>query len=123
MRIRRPTQSRPRGLQIGCSAALTGLTIGLIGCASAAAPDTKAAADPSWRAERIEALRRAIAEDHASLEDLIAQPRQPEPAPQLHRDPELRAIAERLSDHQRELARLEALARSMTQSMTQKAVR
>ena len=115
MRIRRASESRPHGLQIGRSLALTGLAIGLMGCAAGAAPDTRAAADPSWRAERIETLRRAIAEDHASLEDLITQPRQPEPAPALHRNPEIQAIAERLADHQRELAQLEALARSMTQ--------
>ena len=119
MKIRRPTRSRPRGLQIGWQAALTGLAIGLMGCATEAVTDTRAADDPSWRAERIEVLRRAIARDHTSLEDLIVQPRQPEAAPPLHRDPEVQAIAERLSDHQRELARLEALARSTTRKALQ----
>jgi len=113
MRIRRPTDRHPRGLQTGRSLALTGLAIGLMGCAPGAAPDTQTAANPSWRAERIEALRHAIAQDHASLENLISQPPQPEPAPGLHSDPEIRAIAERLSDHQHELAELEDLARSM----------
>jgi hypothetical protein len=109
-----------------------GLAIGLLGCATEAAPDPRAA-DPSWRGERIQVLRRAIAEDHATLEDLITRPPQPESATQLHHDPELKAIAERLSDHKRELARLEALALSMPQNtmpqstmpqrMTQKARR
>jgi len=112
MRIRRPTESRPHGLQIGRSRALVGLAIGLMGCASGAAPEDRADADPSWRGERIEALRRAIAEDHASLEDLVTQPRQPEPAPELYRNPEIQVIAERLAEHQRELAQLEALAQS-----------
>ncbi len=56
---------------------------------------------------RIEELRQAIARDHATLEDLISRPRGADEI-RLHVDPELRTIATRLTEQERELERLES---------------
>jgi len=84
-----------------------------LGLACAAAPppaDTAAEHDPAWRAERIETLRQAIAKDHASLEAHVTRTPNDQDPP-LYDDPELRAIAARLTGQEEELERLEALQR------------
>lgn len=75
----------------------------LLGCRSPA-PDP-ALTDPTIRAARIEALEEAIAADHATLEDLISRPGAGEARP-IHEEPEVRLIGERLTNQERELARL-----------------
>jgi len=61
--------------------------------------------DPQARATRIEALRTAIDKDHRTLETLITQPGQAADA-SLHANPELRAIAVRLTEQERLLREL-----------------
>ena len=64
--------------------------------------------DATLRAARIEALRHDIERDHRTLEDLITRPGQAADA-SLHEDPELRAIATRLSEQERLLETLLAM--------------
>ena len=78
---------------------------------SSSETDDPSTSDPRLREERIEQLRQAIDRDHATLEDLITRPGV-EDGPQLHDDPELRAIAARLSEHERALERLETAAKA-----------
>jgi hypothetical protein len=81
----------------------------LSACSLFGSTDADRAPDLGTRAERIQALRQAIAADHADLEDLITLPRE-DGTPDPHLDPELRTIANRLGENERELARLQALA-------------
>jgi hypothetical protein len=62
--------------------------------------------DPAERQAQIETLRAEVAEDHARLETMISEERDPEATP-VHRDPEMRAIAERLAERAAALERLE----------------
>jgi len=62
--------------------------------------------DPAERQARIEALRAEVAEDHARLETMISEERDPEATP-VHREPEMKAIAERLAERAAALERLE----------------
>jgi hypothetical protein len=78
--------------------------------ASPEAPDP-ALSDPQLRAERIEELKQSIDRDHATLEDLITQPRTEDGVP-LHDNQEIRAIAARLTQEQNALDRLEAAAKA-----------
>lgn len=71
--------------------------------------DDPTASDPQSREERIEELRQAIERDHVTLEDLITRPLAEADAP-LYDDPEMRAIARRLTEQVRALERLEAAA-------------
>ena len=64
--------------------------------------------DPQWRAERIAVLEQAIDQDHEALQNLISEPRQADDS-KLHEDPEMRAIAGRLTAQVGELDRLKAL--------------
>jgi hypothetical protein len=70
-------------------------------------PGIGLANDPERRALRIEELRQAIARDHSTLEDLISRPRGADEI-RLYVDPELRTIATRLTEQERELERLES---------------
>ncbi len=64
--------------------------------------------DPALRAARIESLRSEIERDHRTLEDLITQPGQAADA-SLHDHPELRAIANRLTEQERLLEAILAM--------------
>jgi hypothetical protein len=72
-------------------------------------PEDPALSDPTLRAARIEELRQAIKQDHETLEDLITRPGA-EWNTALHEDPEMRAIAARLTRQKHALDRLEAAA-------------
>ena len=114
--FRRPMQGRERRARVlGLAASLAlGLAIGVVGCAKSTSSSRASITDPQLRAERIEALREAIARDHVRIEQLIVQPRE-EDATNLHRDPEIRVIAKRIEAHRRELDRLEAEAEESPQ--------
>lgn len=89
-----------------CAAAL--LSIAGFGCfGSSPEPEDPALSDPRLRSARIEELRAAITQDHVALENLITRPGA-KWSSTLHEDPEMRAIAARLSEQERELERLEA---------------
>jgi len=91
-----------------CAAAL--LSIAGFACfGSSPEPEDPALSDPQLRSARIEELRAAIAQDHVALENLITRPGA-EWNSALHEDPEMRAIAARLSDQENDLERLEAAA-------------
>ena len=88
--------------------------VGLLVCVAAAAclggpddPDADVAHDPQLRAERIQNLREAIDQDHAMLQDLISEPRTEEEQ-QVYEDPQVRAIAARMTEQVRRLERLKA---------------
>jgi hypothetical protein len=57
------------------------------------------------RAERVETLRRAIAEDHETLQTIVSTERG-EQAPPIYAEPAVQAIARRLGPHEDELTRL-----------------
>jgi hypothetical protein len=76
-------------------------------------PDDEIANDPERRAERIVELRAGIERDHAVLQDLISRPRAADEAP-IYDDPEVRAIAARMTNQVDTLERLEAAARGET---------
>ena len=57
------------------------------------------------RAERVEALRRAIAEDHETLQAIVSAERGEQATP-IYAEPVVQAIARRLGPHEDELARL-----------------
>lgn len=63
--------------------------------------------DPAARTARIEALRKEIARDHATLEDLITSTELNDQV-QLHDNHEMRAIAYRLTEQVQALADLKA---------------
>jgi len=88
------------------------LTLTGLACSGARpeAPDP-ALSDPKLRAERIEELKASIDRDHATLEDLITQPRTEDGVP-LHDNQEMRAIAARLTEQQVSLDLLEAAAKA-----------
>ena len=89
-----------------CAAAL--LSIAGFACfGSNPEPEDPALSDPRLRSARIEELRAAIAQDHVALENLITRPGA-EWNSALHEDPEMRAIAARLSEQERDLEQLEA---------------
>ena len=91
-----------------CAAAL--LSIAGFACfGSSPEPEDPALSDPQLRSARIEELRAAIAQDHVALENLITRPGA-EWNSALHQDPEMRAIAARLSEQEHDLERLEAAA-------------
>lgn len=72
--------------------------------------------DPASLAERIDSLREAIARDKAELREQLVTPVS-EDGPPPAEDPELRAIAMRLPDMQRELRMLER-SRARTENAT-----
>jgi hypothetical protein len=89
-----------------CAAAL--LSIAGFACfGSNPEPEDPALSDPRLRSARIEELRAAIKQDHVALENLITRPGA-EWNSALHEDPEMRAIAARLSEQERDLEQLEA---------------
>jgi hypothetical protein len=109
-----PAAPRRRG-PVFSFASLLWLTaqVGLA-CAGAPAPsDAAAEHDPAWRAERIATLRQAIEKDHATLEAHVTRARDDQDPP-VYEDPELRAIAARLTGQEDELERLEALQHEAT---------
>ena len=57
------------------------------------------------RAERVETLRRLIAEDHETLQAIVIKERGEQATP-IYAEPAVRAIARRLGPHEDELARL-----------------
>jgi len=104
--------SEPRARRGACAAgamATLGLSMVVSACSLFGSGEAPIATEPLTRAERIQALRQAIAGDHENLEDLITQPRD-DGTTDPHLDPEIRTIANRLGENERELARLEALA-------------
>jgi hypothetical protein len=105
-----PEQFTRWGPAFARSIAVLCLAVVFSACSLFGSGDAAPAPAPGTRAERIQELRNAIAGDHANLEDLITQPRE-EGAPEIHLNPELRTIADRLGENERELARLVALAR------------
>lgn len=111
-RARTPLSKRtwPTASRVACFS----LAVGLTACSLFGPPINEMPLSPGARAERIDALRELIARDHASLESLITQP-QENGKPDLHQDPAVRTIATRLAEHERELARLETLAREEVQ--------
>ncbi|MCB9724505.1 MAG: hypothetical protein H6748_10715 [Spirochaetaceae bacterium] len=97
----------PRTLRPTLAVALwLGLAL-VLGCRGADRSSGAAARRESERAARRAALESSIAEDHATLEALVARPRD-EGDPPLYDDPTLRAIAARLSENERALAALRA---------------
>jgi len=106
----RPGAPRRRG-SVAPVAFMLVLMLGGVACLGrSVTPESPALHDPSLRAARIEELRGAIARDHATLEQRITQSRSEQDGA-LHADPEIRAIAARLSAQEQELERLEALQR------------
>ena len=101
--------SRPfQGLALPLLLAL--LAVSVLACLGAGPdPLDPALSDPDLRAARIEELKLAIAQDHATLEDMISRP-DVEDAVSLHDDPQIRTIAARLTDNERALNRLEEAA-------------
>jgi hypothetical protein len=89
-----------------CAAALISIA-GFACFGSSPEPEDPALSDPQLRSARIEELKAAIARDHVALEDLITRPGA-EWNSALHEDPEMRAIAARLSEQEHDLERLEA---------------
>jgi len=84
------------------------ISIAGIACfAGSPEPQDPALSDPILRKARIEELRQAIKKDHETLEDLITRPGV-EWNTALHEDPEMRAIADRLTEQEHALERLEA---------------
>jgi hypothetical protein len=105
-------KSEPRARRGACAAAAIatlGLSVVASACSLYGSGEPTVAPEQLTRAERIQALRHAIAGDHENLEDLITQPRE-DRTTDPHLDPETRTIANRLGENERELARLEALA-------------
>ncbi len=95
-RARRPIATR---------VAIVLLSIAAMACHGARAEPQDA--NPSTRGERIAELRQAIDRDHATLEALITRPVAEDDGP-LYEDPEMRAIAARLTTQVNALERLEA---------------
>jgi hypothetical protein len=91
----------------GCVAAVILSIVGLACFGAKPEPEDPALSDPTLRAARIEELRQAIKQDHETLEDLITRPGA-EWNTELHEDPEMRAIAARLTSQKHALDRLEA---------------
>lgn len=115
-----PTQSTPgtataeavqtHGVATRSTASGAALLLSIAGFAcfwSTPEPEDPALFDPQLRSARIEELELAIAEDHATLENLITRPGAQWNSA-LHEDPEMRAIAARLSDQEHDLERLKA---------------
>jgi hypothetical protein len=98
---------------ISALAAILFFMVGGIACLGGS-PESEddLANDPQWRAERITVLEEAIDRDHARLQDLISQPKQLDDWT-LHDNPEIRAIAGRLTRHVHELDRLKAVESEM----------
>ena len=92
-----------------CAAATLVAIVGAACFGGSPEPEDPALSDPSLRAARIEELRQAIKRDHETLEDLITRPGA-EWNTALHEDPEMRAIAARLTEQEEALERLEAVA-------------
>jgi hypothetical protein len=80
-------------------------TVGVACFGASPEPEDPALSDPSLRAARIEELRQAIKQDHETLEDLITRPGA-EWNTALHEDPEMRAIASRLTEQEEALEHL-----------------
>lgn len=72
--------------------------------------DDPAMQDAGLRAARIESLQASIERDHRALENLIMQPGLAADA-SLHDNLELRAIATRLTEQERELEKLTSMVR------------
>ena len=92
-----------------CAAATLVALVGVACFGGTPEPEDPALSDPTLRAARIEELRQAIKRDHETLEDLITRPGM-EWNTALHEDPEMRAIAARLTEQEEALERLEAVA-------------
>jgi len=92
-----------------CAAAALVAIVGVACFGASPEPEDPALSDPSLRAARIEELSQAIKRDHETLEDLITRPGA-EWNTALHEDPEMRAIAARLTEQEEALERLEAAA-------------
>lgn len=93
------------------------LNIAAAGCltdgrANTEPPELDHSADHSIR---IETLKTSIERDHRTLENLITQPGLGADQ-SLHENPELRAIAERLTAQERALEELESSSSSQTES-------
>ncbi len=103
---------RPRARLVGRVRVLICLAgVGILGCLGGGDGPTSphALSDPDVRSQRIVELRQAIALDHRMLENLISQPGRAADE-SLHEDPELRAIAARLTEQERELEELTSIA-------------
>jgi hypothetical protein len=115
MNARVHTESTARGARAGASpdaftlVAILFFVIGASACLGGRPEtDDDVANDPQRRAERITVLEQAIDQDHEALQDLISEPRQADDS-KLYDDPEMRAIAGRLTAHVDELDRLKAV--------------
>ncbi len=105
-----PTARTRAARRIAVFAAVALLSVAGIGCLGASSETNEPqTADPQLHRQRIQELRQAIDRDHATLEALITRPAAADGAP-LYDDPEMRAIAVRLTDQVRALERLEAAA-------------
>jgi len=103
------------------SVALTGtialcLSIAASGClgGSRSKPEPSNLDHSAEHATRIESLRASIERDHRTLEDLISQPGLAADR-SLHENPELRAIAERLTAQEDALEQLKTNSSSQTE--------
>lgn len=103
-------RERP-GLALLGAVLLAALVASLAGCRSDAGPSAAAELSSARLDERIEALERRIAEDHATLADLVARPRDPADPP-LYADPTVRLLAARLAEDAEGLDALRAARRS-----------
>jgi hypothetical protein len=115
MNARVHTESTARGARAGASpdsftlVAILFFVIGASACLGGRPEtDDDVANDPQRRAERIAVLEQAIDQDHETLQNLISEPRQADDS-KLYDDPEMRAIAGRLTAHVDELDRLKAV--------------
>lgn len=107
--------NRRSGLRVLSPLAATALlTLVVFGCLGGG-PDAEdpTRSDPQLRMARIEELKRAIAQDHATLEDLMTRPEVEDALP-LYDDPVIRTIAARLTQNERALEELEAAAATAT---------
>lgn len=107
---RKPGRSGGKSFCAEITTAIAAIACLSAACATPEAAPVDPASDPAWRSSRIESLRRAIDEDHATLEAMITRPGGGD-TNALHEDPELRAIALRLGEREDELDRLEARER------------
>lgn len=102
-----PLGRRPRWLQTRDIAAAAAAAVVTVSACASSVPVEPLEGErlEASRAHRVQALRAAIAEDHATLQRRVSEERG-ELAPPLYVDSEIRAIARRLGPHEEELARL-----------------
>jgi hypothetical protein len=118
-----PKEQSTRARILACpplAAIALGLSLAAPGCLGAggqAPHEHREPADSAELATEIEVLQVSIERDHRTLEDLITQPGLAADG-SLHENPELRAIAERLTEQERSLEELQAISVSVSKDRT-----